>query len=239
MADLNLLQSVIGQRIGYGNWGALGIGGQCGEFTSWWLTQLTGGQYQFGTGVQAREWTPSKSWNTAWDVYTTTDWSSIGFDYINDPSISQLKAGDIFFIAPQWNLPTGHTGVVLSVSNGQVITLEQNFGGRMYVVKYVGGSWSYFGGFGGIVRPKTNTPKKPNRKEVPELLLHKLLDEKGKPHHGKWFISNGTHLRYIRTTRMLNTYQDKFAKLNLPIDECYSSELFGDKGEFPTKNVIW
>lgn len=158
MADLNLLQSVIGQRIGYGNWGALGIGGQCGEFTSWWLTQLTGGQYQFGTGVQAREWTPSKSWNTAWDVYTTTDWSAIGFDYVNNPSISQLKAGDIFFIAPQWNLPTGHTGVVLSVSNGQVITLEQNFGGRMCVVKYVGGSWSYFGGFGGIVRPKTNTP---------------------------------------------------------------------------------
>lgn len=226
MADLNLLQSVIGKRIGYGNWGALGIGGQCGEFTSWWLTQLTGGQYQFGTGVVAREWTPSKSWNTAWDVYTTTDWGSMGFDYINNPSISQLKAGDIFFIAPSWNLPTGHTGVVLSASNGQVTTLEQNFGGRMYVVKYVGGSWSYFGGFGGIVRPKTSTPNpSPTESEDDDLKVIQITTD-GDYYGKKWpknscFQFNGEDLRYIERPQSL----DQLNKIGIKLHRLSGVEL--------------
>ena len=65
-----------------------------------------------------------------------------------------------------------------------------------------------------------------------------IVDTTG-AHKGKWFISNGTHLRYIRTPRMLASYQNQYAKMNLKTDSIYSSELFGKKGEFDEKNVIW
>lgn len=71
-----------------------------------------------------------------------------------------------------------------------------------------------------------------------EMMLLKIVDTTG-PHKGKWFISNGTHLRYIRTPRMLASYQNQYAKMNLKTDSIYSSELFGKKGEFDEKNVIW
>lgn len=71
-----------------------------------------------------------------------------------------------------------------------------------------------------------------------EMMLFKIVDKTG-AHKGKWFISNGTHLRYIRTPRMLASYQNQYAKMNLKTDNIYSSELFGKKGEFDEKNVIW
>lgn len=213
MTDIALLKSAIGKRIGYGNWGSLGIGGQCGEFSSWWMTQLTGGKYQFGTGVVAEQWTPSASNSTAWDVYTTTDWKAIGWKYINRPAIGDLKAGDIFFIAPRYNLATGHTGVVLSVSNGQVTTLEQNFGGRMVVTQYVGGSWSYFGGFDGIVRPVDQpSPPKPTGKEEDEdmriITITSDADYYGKKFKsGACFCVNGSDIRYIERPQTLTNLQ--------------------------------
>lgn len=77
-----------------------------------------------------------------------------------------------------------------------------------------------------------------NKGDEEEMMLFKIVDTTG-AHKGKWFISNGTHLRYIRTPRMLATYQNQYAKMNLKTDNIYSSELFGKKGEFDEKNVIW
>ncbi|QQC57577.1 peptidoglycan recognition protein [Lactococcus garvieae] len=77
-----------------------------------------------------------------------------------------------------------------------------------------------------------------NKGDEEEMMLLKIVDTTG-PHKGKWFISNGTHLRYIRTPRMLASYQNQYAKMNLKTDNIYSSELFGKKGEFDEKNVIW
>lgn len=212
MTDIALLKSAIGKRIGYGNWGSLGIGGQCGEFSSWWLTQLTGGKYQFGTGVVAEQWTPSASHSTAWDVYTTTEWKAIGWKYINRPAIGDLKAGDIFFIAPRYNLATGHTGVVLSVSNGQVTTLEQNFGGRMVVTQYVGGSWSYFSGFDGIVRPETTepnpTPEKPNYKEVDMFIV--------KTEKNSYIVTSDGYYTWIKEEREKTNFRKFLQVIEMP-----------------------
>lgn len=77
-----------------------------------------------------------------------------------------------------------------------------------------------------------------NKGDEEEMMLFKIVDTTG-AHKGKWFISNGTHLRYIRTPRMLASYQNQYAKMNLKTDSIYSSELFGKKGEFDEKNVIW
>lgn len=77
-----------------------------------------------------------------------------------------------------------------------------------------------------------------NKGDEEEMMLFKIVDTTG-AHKGKWFISNGTHLRYIRTPRMLASYQNQYAKMNLKTDNIYSSELFGKKGEFDEKNVIW
>lgn len=77
-----------------------------------------------------------------------------------------------------------------------------------------------------------------NKGDEEEMMLFKIVDTTG-AHKGKWFISNGTHLRYIRTPRMLASYQNQYAKMNLKTDSIYSSELFGKKGEFDEKNIIW
>ncbi|MDC0825436.1 CHAP domain-containing protein, partial [Lactococcus petauri] len=82
------------------------------------------------------------------------------------------------------------------------------------------------------------TKENENKGDEEEMMLLKIVDTTG-PHKGKWFISNGTHLRYIRTPRMLASYQNQYAKMNLKTDNIYSSELFGKKGEFDEKNVIW
>ena len=70
------------------------------------------------------------------------------------------------------------------------------------------------------------------------MYLIKGLDGSGKPKH--WYVSDGISIRHIRTTRMLDNYQNKWAKLNLPIDTMLCAEIekeFGIKidmnsGEF-------
>lgn len=83
-----------------------------------------------------------------------------------------------------------------------------------------------------IVKQETDNPKPTQRKEK-DMILYEIVDEKGKQHAGKWFISDGVQLRYIRTPRLLNEYK----AYGYPVDKIYSSELFGPKGEF--KTVIW
>ncbi|EKF51449.1 hypothetical protein C426_1263 [Lactococcus garvieae DCC43] len=187
------------------------------------------------------KWVPGSDCNTAWNVFTQTNWAAIGFEKIDNPSFSQLKAGDIFFISARDGLSTGHVGIVASVANGNVVTYEQNVLGAMYVQELPeANSWSWYNSFSGIVRKKadSNNNSNNNNKGEEEMMLLKIVDTTG-PHKGKWFISNGTHLRYIRTPRMLSSYQNQYAKMNLKIDNIYSSELFGKKGEFDEKNVIW
>lgn len=223
----------VGKSIGFN-----GSYGECGGYASYWFSELTGDKYQFAYGkpnINA-QWAIGSDCYTAWNVATQADWGAMGFEKIDNPSFSQLKAGDIFFISARSGLSTGHVGIVYSVANNNVTTLEQNFGGARYV-QYMPGanSWSYYGGFTCIVRPKQTNNNNNKPKEEEDMILYNIIDGKGKPHAGKWFISNGTHLRYIRTLRIL----DKYKSYGYPIDNIYSSELFGDKGEFPTKNVIW
>jgi hypothetical protein len=260
---LKKLEAKIGYKVG---------NGMCGSLASQMLEYVAG--YSFdGEEAGANDdnsiepFAPGADMTSSWSVYTTTDWAKIGYEYINNPTLAQLKAGDIFFISPASSgIWSGHSGIVLRVSNGIVETLEQNVDtngdgiGEQWVRKFQSnsgqGSWAWFKGFGGIVRKKevsnppadnsqnnNNNSENSNNKPIikgdeEEMMLFKIVDTTG-AHKGKWFISNGTHLRYIRTPRMLASYQNQFAKMNLKTDSIYSSELFGKKGEFDEKNVIW
>lgn len=237
MAELEkLYDPLIGQKVG---------NGQCGALTSDYMRYMTDCKYQWAGEPGDGELPPHTDAESAWNVYTQTDWNTIGFEYINNPRADQVKADDTFYISPRPGLPTGHTGLVASVVNGNITTFEQNVLDAQYVQKLPGdNSWSWYDGFDGIVRKKA-APKPPNNnsensniKGEEEMMLLKIVDTTG-PHKGKWFISNGTHLRYIRTPRMLASYQNQYAKMNLKTDSIYSSELFGKKGEFDEKNVIW
>ena len=226
--------ATVGKSIGFN-----GSYGECGGYASYWFSELTGDKYQFAYGkpnINA-QWAIGSDCYTAWNVASQSDWGAMGFEKIDNPSFSQLKAGDIFFISARSGLSTGHVGIVYSVANNNVTTLEQNFGGARYV-QYMEGanSWSYYGGFTCVVRPKqTNNDNKQNpQKKGEDMILYKIYDKTG-AHKGKWFISDGVTLRYVRTPRLLGKYQS----YGYPVDTIYSSELFGAKGEFDEKKVIW
>lgn len=147
----------VGKSIGFN-----GSYGECGGYASYWFSELTGNKYQFAYGkpnINA-QWAIGSDCYTAWNVASQADWGAMGFEKIDNPSFSQLKAGDIFFISARSGLSTGHVGIVYSVTNNNVTTLEQNFGGARYV-QYMAGanSWSYYGGFTCVVRPKQNKPQ--------------------------------------------------------------------------------
>lgn len=225
----------VGKAIGYSSSYA-----ECGGYASYWFSELTNNKYQFAYGkpnINA-QWAIGSDCYTAWNVAYQSNWGAMGFEKIDNPSFSQLKDGDIFFISARSGLPTGHVGIVYSVANNNVTTLEQNFGGARYV-QYMAeaNSWSYYGGFTCVVRPKQSAPQptQPIGKKEKDMIVYKIVDEKGKPHAGKWFISDGIQLRYIRTPRLL----DKYKSYGYPVDNIYSSELFGAKGEFDEKKVIW
>lgn len=224
----------VGKSIGFN-----GSYGECGGYASYWFSELTGNKYQFAYGkpnINA-QWAIGSDCYTAWNVAYQSNWGAMGFEKIDNPSFSQLKAGDIFFISARSGLSTGHVGIVYSVDGGNVTTLEQNVQGARYV-QYLtnANSWSWYNGFTCIVRPKQNKPQTPKPKKEEDMIIYQIVDEEGKKHAGKWFISNGTHLRYIRTTRILNKYKE----YGYPIDKIYSSELFAGKdAEFVEKNVIW
>lgn len=55
------------------------------------------------------------------------------------------------------------------------------------------------------------------------MYLIKGLDNSGKEKH--WYVSDGVSVRHIRTTRMLENYQNKWAKLNLPVDTMFIGEI--------------
>lgn len=56
-----------------------------------------------------------------------------------------------------------------------------------------------------------------------KMYLIKGLDGDGKVKH--WFVSDGVSVRHIRTTRMLENYQNKWGALNLRTDTMYVGEI--------------
>lgn len=161
-----LKNNFVGKKVGFGSHGSFGTGGECGEFASYWFSELTGDKFQFAYGKPSinASWAIGSDCYTAWNVATQSNWAAMGFDIIWNPTFAQLKAGDIFFISARAGISTGHVGVVYSTANNNVTTLEQNFGGARYV-QYMpnANSWSYYGGFSCVVRPKQqNKPNQPN-----------------------------------------------------------------------------
>lgn len=226
----------VGKSIGFN-----GSYGECGGYASYWFSELTGNKHQFAYGkpnINA-QWAIGSDCYTAWNVASQADWGAMGFEKIDNPSFSQLKAGDIFFISARAGLSTGHVGIVYSTTNNNVTTIEQNYAGVRYVQLMTGtNSWSAYNGFSCIVRPKQESKPnpeqfKPVERKGKDMILYEIVDEKGKEHAGKWFVSDGVQLRYVRTLRLLNKYKS----YGYPVDKIYSSELFGAKGEF--KSVIW
>ena len=220
----------VGKSIGYN-----GSYGECGGYASYWFSELTGNKYQFAYGkpnINA-QWAIGSDCYTAWNVAYQSNWGAMGFEKIDNPSFSQLKAGDIFFISARAGLSTGHVGIVYSVAGGNVVTLEQNFNGARYV-QYMAGanSWSYYGGFTCVVRPKQKTPQPTQptqKKEEINMYLINTIDTKN------WYVSDGVTCRWIRTERFLKNYQNEFGKLNLRVDKVYSSELYK---EFPKDKIL-
>lgn len=177
---------LVGKQVGYSS-----SVGQCGALGSYWLSVLTDKAYQFAYGMSGinAQWVPGSDCETVWNVFTQTDWVAIGFEKIDNPSFSQLKAGDIFFISARDGLSTGHVGIVASVANGNVTTYEQNIDGIMYVQELPDrNSWSIYGGFSGVVRKKEEKPPTSddsnsieiNNEEEEDMIFYKVVEGKAK-----------------------------------------------------------
>ena len=72
------------------------------------------------------------------------------------------------------------------------------------------------------------TESKQNEKEI-EMYLIYCTDTK------RHYVSNGVSVRYVRSTRMLENYQNKWGKLNLPKDIMLQVELDAEFGSNATK----
>ena len=134
--------------------------GECGALTSDYMLRMTGGKYQWAGEPGGGQLPPGTIPDSAWTVYTTTNWGAIGFEKIDNPSFSQVREGDMFFTSPaKTGLWSGHTGIVANTYNNNITTFEQNYAGVKIVQKMPGqNSWSVYSGFDGIVRPKGGAP---------------------------------------------------------------------------------
>lgn len=214
--------ATVGKVIGYGS-----SMGECGGYASYWFSELTNNKYQFAYGKPniSANWAIGSDCATAWNVASQSNWGAIGFEIIWNPTFSQLKAGDIFFISARSGLSTGHVGVVYSVANNNVTTLEQNFGGARYVQFMAGAnSWSYYGGFTCVVRPKqSNTNSTEEEEEDMKIIqITNDADYYGKK-YGKnsCFAFNGEDLRYIERPQTL----EQLNKLGFKVRQMSSVEL--------------
>lgn len=191
--------ATVGKTIGYN-----GSYGECGGYASYWFSEMTFDKYQFAYGkpnINA-QWAIGSDCYTAWNVATQANWGAMGFEKIDNPSFSQLKVGDIFFISARSGLSTGHVGIVYSVANNNVTTLEQNFGGARYVQLMAGAnSWSYYGGFSCVVRPKQDKSKpEPQPKKQKGLFKMFVQDNKGtygKKEKGAQYMISSTGVYHV------------------------------------------
>ena len=77
-------------------------------------------------------------------------------------------------------------------------------------------------------KPVSSNPNNNQTGGEIKMYLIKGLDNNGEAKH--WFVSDGVNVRHIRTTRMLENYQNEWAKLNLPVDAMYIAELEAEFG---------
>lgn len=199
---------LVGKQVGYSS-----SAGQCGALASYWLSVLTDKAYQFAYGMSGinAQWVPGSDCVTAWNVYTQTNWAAIGFEKIDNPIFSQLKAGDIFFISARDGLSTGHVGIVASVANGNVVTYEQNVLGAMYVQELPDdNSWSWYNGFSGIVRKKEEKPSTDggtsNKIQLGGLQMFIQYPD------GKQYVISSTGKNYIETSEQSKIMTQFFGK---------------------------
>lgn len=199
---------LVGKQVGYSS-----SAGQCGALASYWLSVLTDKAYQFAYGMSGidAQWVPGSDCATAWNVYTQTNWAAIGFEKIDNPSFSQLKAGDIFFISARDGLSTGHVGIVASVANGNVVTYEQNVLGAMYVQELPDdNSWSWYNGFSGVVRKKEEKPSNGggtnNNIQLGGLQMFIQYPD------GKQYVISSTGKNYIETSEQSKIMTQFFGK---------------------------
>lgn len=73
-----------------------------------------------------------------------------------------------------------------------------------------------------------NNNQSQSREEI-EMYLIYCTDTK------RYYVSNGVSIRYVRSTRMLENYQNKWGKLNLPKDTMLQVELDAEFGANATK----
>lgn len=215
----NLYNGTIWQRVGFG---------QCGSLTSDFFEKQTG--YNFADAVSNPAPRLASAplngyFASAWDVYNQLDWGSLGYEKIDRPSFSSVRDDDIFFISPRAGLPTGHTGLVASTANNNITTFEQNVNGALYVQKLAGAnSWSWYGGFDGVVRKKKSSSGSSNTGEEKVRVIQITTDAN---YYGRQFKKNacfsfnGSDLRYIERPQTL----DQLTRIGIKTHQMSGVEL--------------
>ena len=222
----------VGQKVG---------NGQCGALTSDYMRHMTDGKYQWAGEPGNGQLPPGvRAANNCWEVYTEADWEAIGFEKIPNPSAEQVKAEDTFYISPRPGLPTGHTGIVADVKNGNIMTYEQNVLNAQVVQKLPDeNSWSWYGGFDGIVRKKEKVkPTLDNSKrnttlaniadfqqEEDYMKIVQAIDKNKKP--TKMYLVTAQGAKWIKTPKDLDNIDRMYAGVGkkLPRDTAYESEI--------------
>ncbi|MFD2307553.1 phage tail tip lysozyme [Enterococcus termitis] len=126
---IDVLETQMGKKV---------YNGQCYGLTSFYVDN-------FNTGIHLGAGSPvgisGNVGNTvnAWEIGSAYSWESNGWQVINNPSYSDVKAGDIINWGQGGGATTsyGHTGIVASVSgNNKYTTYEQNAGQGEICAKY-------------------------------------------------------------------------------------------------------
>lgn len=126
---IDVLEAKMGQQV---------YNGQCYGLTSFYVDS-------FNSGIRLGAGSPNgiagNIGNTvnAWEIGSAYSWASNGFIVINNPSYSDVKAGDIINWAQGGAASSsyGHTGIVASVQgNNKFTTYEQNAGQGQICARY-------------------------------------------------------------------------------------------------------
>lgn len=195
-----LYNGLVGQRVGLG---------QCGSLTSNFFEKQTG--YNFADAVsnpapRLASAPATGYFATAWDVYNQVDWEALGYERIDNPTFGDVRDDDTFYIRPRAGLPTGHTGLIASTAGNNITTFEQNVNGALYVQKLSGqNSWSWYGGFDGIVRKKQTKIPIGDEEDMRIIQITTDGDYYGRKFKkNACFSMNGADLRYIERPQSLD-----------------------------------
>ncbi|MFT0832536.1 phage tail spike protein [Streptococcus agalactiae] len=144
---LNAANGLKGRRIG---------SGQCYALSGWYAKRLDGAWIDSSIGgIRGR----TGAGMAAALIGTDYNWGAYGWKVDKAPTAKSLQAGGIYNVkanrgAPFYTSVWGHTGIIKSVSSTQVIVLEQNFAGRMYVVENAYSIGSFVSGLQTVCYPR-------------------------------------------------------------------------------------